>query len=97
MLFIRGPTEVARIVDLDVRSLVSLRMSQLGDGEHYNPQAHGELIVAEPGDTLVSLEGQCGCPIASNPFDDARYPDTDFVPVCEFIEEHPACFELGFV
>jgi len=97
MIYIRGPTDLSLIADRDLRSLISLRMSQLGDGEHYNPQAHGELYVAEDGDTAEVLEMATGVFIINNPFDGLRHGHPDFVPVCEFIKEYPTCFELAFV
>ena len=48
-------------------------MSQLGDGEPYDPQAHGELYVAEEGDTAEALEAATGVFIITNPFDGLRY------------------------
>ena len=96
MLFIRGPTDLSLIADRELCSLISLRMSQLGDGEPYNPQAHGELYVVETGDTAEALEAATGVSIFTNPFDGLRYGHPDFVPVTEFIESHPACFEMAF-
>ena len=97
MLFIRGPDEARRIADPDVRRLVEERFAQVLAGEPYDPDVHGEMVVVESGDTLQSLEGESGIPIASNPFDDVRYPDPDFVPVCEYLEEHPHCYEVLFL
>jgi hypothetical protein len=97
MILIRGPTDLPPIEDQQLRALVALRMTQLGDGEPYNPQAHGELYVAEETDTAEALEAATGVFITTNPFDGLRHGHPDFVPVCEFIEEHPACFEMVFV
>jgi len=55
------------------------------------------MIVVESADTLQSLEGESGVTIATNPFDDSRFPDPDFVPVCEYLEEHSRCFEMVFL
>ena len=96
MISIRGPTDLSSIADPDIRSLISLRMDQLGDGEPYNPQAHGELYVAEEGDTAEALEAATGVFILTNPFDGLRFGHPDFVPVWEFVDEHSACFEIGF-
>lgn len=97
MIRIRGPDQARRIDDPDIRRLVERRFVDVFKGERYDPEIHGEWILAEPGDTLASLEGQSGCPIASNPFDDSRFPDPDFAPVCEVIEEHPGCYEMVFI
>jgi len=97
MLRIRGPAEVGRIVDPMLSRLVAERFAQICDGEPYDPDVHGEMIVVEPGDTLESLERESGLPIATNPFDDSRFPDPDFVPVCEYLEEHAVAYEATFI
>ena len=97
MLVIRGPTDAGRIHDTEIRRLVEERFAQVCAGEPYDPEVHGEMIVVEPGDTLQSLERESGVPIASNPFDDTHFPDPDFVPVCEYLEEHSHCYELMFL
>ncbi len=97
MLRIRGPAEVGRIDDPVLRRLVEERYAQVCGGEPYDPDQHGEMIVAEPGDTLASLERESGVPIATNPFDDSRFPDPEFVPVCEYLEDHSHCYEMMFL
>ena len=97
MLRIRGPDRVGHIDDPVLRRLVGERFGQVCDGETYDPDVHGEMIVAEPGDTLESLERGSGVPIATNPFDEIRYPDPDFVPVCEYLEDHSHCYEMMFL
>ena len=97
MIRIRGPDQARRIDDPAIRRLVEQRFIDVCNGELYDPEIHGEMIVAEPGDTLTSLEGQSGCPIATNLFDECRFPDPDFVPVCEIIEEHATCYEMVFI
>lgn len=97
MIRVRGPNEARRIDDPDIRQLVERRYGEVCDGEPYDADVHGEMIVVEPGDTLRSLEGESGCPVATNPFDDVRFPDPEFVPVCESLEEHSQCYEMMFL
>jgi len=97
MIRIRGPDAAGQIGDPVVRSLVEERFDQVLNGDQYDPEIHGEMIVVEPGDTLASLEKESGCSIAGNPFDDSRFPDPDFAPVCEYLEEHSHCFEMMFL
>jgi len=97
MIRIRGPDQARRISDPDVRRLVEERFAQVCNGEPYDSDVHGEMVVVEPSDTLQSLEGESGVPIASNPFDDTHFPDPDFVPVCEYLEEHSHCYEMMFL
>ena len=97
MLFIRGPDQARRISDRDIRDLVVQRFAEVCNGDPYDPDVHGEMVVVEPGDTLQSVEGESGVPIASNPFDDTHFPNPDFAPVCEYLEEHSHCYEALYL
>ena len=97
MIRICGPDQARCVADPAIRRLVERRYTEVCDGEPYDPDIHGEIIVVEPNDTLRSLEGESGVPIATNPFDDSRFPDPDFVPVCEYLEEHSRCYEMMFL
>ena len=97
MIRIRGPDAVGQIGDPVVRRLVEERFDQVLNGDQYDPEIHGEMIVVEPGDSLCDLENETGLPIATNPFDDVRFPDPAFTPVCEALEEHAACYEMTFI
>src|SRR5688572_27155337 len=97
MILIRGADQIRRIDDPDVRRLVEQRFVEVCAGERYAPEIHGELILAQPGDTLASLEEQGGVALASSPVDELYFPDPDFVPFCEVIEEHPGCYEMVFI
>jgi len=97
MIRIRGPDAAGRIGDPAIRRLVEERFDQVLNGDEYDPDIHGVMIVVEPGDTLDSLEEQSGLPIATNPFDGARFPDPNFVPACEALEEHAGCYEMMFL
>lgn len=97
MIRICGPDQTQRISDPTIRRMVEQRIAEICDGEVYDVEIHGEMILVEAGDTLASLERQTGCWIATNPFDETRFPDADFVPVCEYLEEHDRCYELTFL
>src|SRR5262245_17434527 len=97
MIRIRGAAQARQIDDPSIREIVEQRFAQVCNGKRYDPEVHGEMIVVEPGDKLASLEGMSGCPIASNPYDESRFPDPDFTPVCEAIEEHATCYEMVFI
>src|SRR5687767_7571846 len=94
MLIVTSPQVAMGIADPDVRQLVWTRFNQITDGEVYDYDRHGELLVVEPGDTVAALEEESGCPILHNPFDDTRFGDPDFSPMFEAIEEHPGCYEI---
>jgi hypothetical protein len=94
MIPIRGPTDSSLVTDPDVRRLVQRRFDQICDGEVYDYDRHGELIVVEPGDSVAALEEASGCPILHNPYERTRFGQPDFSPVFEAIDEHVACFEI---
>ena len=94
MLFIRGPDQANQISDPDLRDLVQLRFLEIVDGDTYNTDIHGEIVVIEPGDDGDSLEKQVGYSVLVNDLDGSRYGDDDFVPLTEWVVEHPSCFEL---
>ena len=97
MLTIRSPTDIHSIPDHAVRRLVQRRWSEVINGQPYDLDTHGEMIVVQPGDTAADLEERSGLPIFTSPFDDSRFPDPEFVPVCEVLEEHGTCFEMVFI
>src|SRR5688572_21800365 len=97
MILIRGPDQAGRIDDPDVRRLVERRFVEVCAGEPYDPEVHGEMIVAQPGDTIASLEEQGELALAGSPVDELFFPDPDFVSFCEVIEEHPGCYEMVFI
>lgn len=97
MIRIRGPDDPHRIDDSDIRVLVEQRFAEVCNGEKYDPDVHGEMILVEPGDTLRSVEEESGVPITTSPFDDFRWPDPDFVCCCEYVEQHPHCYDVLFL
>ena len=97
MIRIRGPDHTSRIDDPDVRRIVEERFDQVLNGDEYDPEIHGELIVAEEGDTAEALEEAMGVPVLTNPFDGHRYGHPDFAPACEVIEDHGHCYEMVVV
>lgn len=97
MLVLRSPELANRIADAGIRRLVEQRFSQICNGEAYDYDLHGYMIVVEPGDTVEQLEEESGCPILRNLFDDARFGDPDFTPAAEAVEEHSNCYEIVFI
>ena len=89
MIFIRGPTDLPRIADPQLRQLIWLRMTQLADEDVFDPDRHGELHVVEPGDTAGDVEFAVSFPILSNVVDGSRWGEIDFSPCCDVIEEYP--------
>lgn len=97
MLTLTGPTATTAITDLSLRDLVDCRFREISDGEPFDPDIHGVFIVVEPGDTATELENVSGCPVLTNPISSCSFGDTGFLPIFEYLGEHPCCFELVFV
>ena len=88
MLILKSPSSFDFITDPDILRLVKLRHSQLGD------EMFGSLIIVEIGDTVEDIEKEIGFSILTNLFDDVRYPDPDFMPSCEALEDHGNFYEM---
>jgi hypothetical protein len=91
MLIIQNRSQLSLITDPDIHKLVTLRLAQL---ESTLPSP---MIIVEPGDSLSSIEEEIGFPILTNLFDDISYPDPDFMPSCEALEDHGGCYEMLFI
>ena len=91
MHIIQHPSQLHHITDPDIHKLVILRLSQL-DSIHPSP-----MIIMEHGDSLSDIEKEIGFPILTNLFDDISYPDPDYMPSCEALEDHGGCYEMLFI
>ena len=97
MIVLRDPAAVTNIADSVIRSLVAHRFAQVWEGETYDPELHGYMIVVEPGDSMDALEKESGCYILHSLFGDARFGHPDFSASFEFLDEHASCFEMVFI
>ena len=91
MLILKSPSSFDSITDPDILKLVKLRHSQLGD------EMFVSVIIIETGDSLSDIENEIGFFVMTNLFDDVRYPDPDFVPCFEVLEDHGGCYEMVFI
>ena len=91
MLKIHNRSQLNTIINPDIHKLVTLRLTQLGS------TLATPMIIIEPGDSLSDIEKEIGSPILINLFDDISYPDPDFVPSCEALEDHGGCYEMLFI
>ena len=91
MLQIQNLSQLDLITDPDILRLVKLRHDQLGD------EMFGSVIIIEAGDSLSDIEEKIGFSILTNLFDDISYPDPDFVPSCEALEDHGTFYEILFI
>lgn len=96
MLVLRDPALTSQIRNPQIRALASLRFAQVCNGEPYDYNQHGYMVVVEPGDTVEQLEQETGCGITRDVFDETRYGEADFAPSFEILEEHDACYEMHF-
>ena len=91
MLKIQNPSQLHHIIDPDIHQLITLRLTQL-DSNLPMP-----MIIIEAGDSLTDIEKEIGFSILTNLFDDITYPDPDFMPSCEALEDHGGCYEMLFI
>ena len=89
MINIKKHSDLLNVTCSQIRSLINLRLNQIG------PRFFANVI--EPGDTIPSLEELSNYPILSNPLHDTIYGDEDFVPMTEVIEDHGFCYEMVFI
>ena len=91
MLKIHNRSQLTLIINPDIHKLITLRLTQL-DTTLPTP-----MIIIEPGDSLSDIEEEIGFSILTNLFDDISYPDPDFIPSCEALEDHGGCYEMLFI
>ena len=101
MIVLRDPATISQLTDPYIRSLVSLRWSQILAGEPYDYDRHGYMVIVEPGDTVEQLEQEIGLPILHGLFDDLPYGHPDFTPCFDILEEHSyessTAYEMVFI
>jgi hypothetical protein len=81
MLVLRDPEAARSIVAPEIRRQVEQRFLDICDGEPYEPDLHGYMIVVEVGDSVQDLEEESGCPVSC----------------FEVLEELDTCYEMVFV
>jgi len=104
MIVLKDPAQLAVHYDQLVSALLmaslstvlAQRFQHMSDGEVYDPEEHGYMVIAEPGDDMKALEEDT-CPIFSDWFGDSHYPDAGFAPSFEYAAEYPLCYELVFI
>ena len=91
MLILKFPSSFDSITDPNILKLVKMRHDQLGD------ELFDSVINIEAGDSLSDIEQEIGFSILTNLFDDKRYPDPDYVPCFEVLEDHGTFYEMVFI
>lgn len=95
----RQPTAVSSTHALLIAVLADVlqqHFQALSEDGNYDPDAHGYIVIAEPGDSVTTLETETGCPILTDWFHDSRYGDDDFAPAFEWLDEQLCCYEMGY-
>ncbi len=88
MLVLRDPENAGSIAGPEIRRLVEQRFLDICDGEPYEPDLHGYMIVVEAGDSVQDLEEESGCSL---------YGAAGSSPYFEVLEELESCYEMVFV
>ena len=91
MLQIQNLFQLDLILEHDVSELLKLRQAQL------DPDINFSMYIIEPGDDVTTIEDETGCCLLSDVFGECRYPDPDFVPSCEVLEDHGTFYVMLYV
>ena len=91
MLKILTMSQLNLVTDADILDLLRLRFEQL------NLEMNVTMFIVEIGDTVEDIKNEIGFCILTNLFDDISYPDPDFVPSCEALEDHGDFYEMLFI
>ncbi len=90
MIVIRDHGDANRIANPYTRTLLALRLQQLGTFHD------GLLIVVEVGDSVEELEAVSGVALLHDTFEDIAYGHPDFTPSFDFVIDHSAAYEMHF-
>ena len=97
MKVLRDPIAVTLLKDGALQQQVKACFSRLAAVQPYDPDVLGWVAIAEPGDTLSTLERETGCPILTGWNKASPYGNADFSPAWEYLDEHSSCYEMVFV
>jgi len=105
MIVLRDPAQLSAHYDrftsamlvFSLSTLLQQRFLDMSDEEVYDPDSHGYIMIDEPGDEVKALEEETGCLIFSDWFGNSHYPDADFTPSFEYLDDTPLCYEMVFI
>ena len=89
MLKIQNLSQLNLVIDVDILDLLRFRFGQL--------DMNVTMFIVEPGDSISDIEEAIGFCILTNLFDDVRFPDPDFAPCFEVLEDHGNFYEMLFI
>lgn len=90
---------ISRVQFPGIRQVLTQRISQIELREGEALTDVGAFFVVEKGDCISCIQTVTGCHLVSDPFEDCRFGDDDFVPSFEWLEHHmpEECFEITFM
>ncbi|MCX7084926.1 MAG: hypothetical protein NTY69_05245 [Methylococcales bacterium] len=88
MLKITHPEQLKNGSSPTLTQIVNQRIFELGDIT---------IHIIEPDDIISDIESKLELPIMTNLFDSLTYPDPDFVPSFEVLEDHGDFYEMMFI
>lgn len=94
MLTIRDPADLGQVADPFLQVLIAERLADMAQGEDFDPEVHGYVLVLEPGDPLAEVEAAFGAPLLANPVTHLTFGQPGFRPVFEYVGAHPGWFEV---
>lgn len=90
MIVIRSSEDASRIARPSIRSLLAIRLQQLGTADD------GLLLVIEAGDSAEAIEEIAKVPLLHDPFEDVPFGHPNFTPSFDFVIKHSAAYEMHF-
>ena len=89
MLKILTMPQLNLVTDADMLDFLQFRFGQL--------DMNVTMLIVESGDSISDIEEEIGFCILTNLFDDVSYPDPDFEPCFEVLEDHGTFYEMLFL
>lgn len=89
MLLLYESQTLPSIAQPGLQRLLNQRYQQCGSWDG--------LVLVEPGDSATALEQALGLCIVTSLFGEVRFPDDDYVPAFEVIEDHGDNYEMVFI
>ncbi len=97
MLILRDPSQLANVINPEIRDLLQQRFREICDPEPYDPEMHGQFFLVQPGDSAESLAEETGINLFGSLFDEAVFGDPDFTPYFEYLIDNGSSFEAVFI
>lgn len=105
MIVLKDPAQLAAHYDqfntafliTSLSTVLAQRFRDMSESNRYDPEEHGYIVIAEPGDDMKALEAET-CPIFSDWVgSDCHYPDEGFAPSFEYAAEYAVYYEMVFI